>query len=104
MFLAILIVFAILQETAQLLTPTTIAVITALVAVAFAVIGAVSLKAVDALHANSRIKGLVGALMGAYGVVAPVLSNLPRGWGVALAVVGLILTLTSARIQGPATS
>lgn len=91
--------FLFIFQSDSILSPATIAIITAVFTV---IVGAVGTAALWAkAHSNSRIKGLIGALITAYGLVAPFISTFPRGIGVALSAFGLVLTLTSARIQGP---
>jgi hypothetical protein len=90
-----------LLQVPSILTPTVIAVVTALFTVAVGFFGIQYLK--DKINSNTRIKGLIGSLLAAYGIVAPFLSSFPRSIGVVLAVVGVVVTLTSGRLQGPST-
>lgn len=87
-----------LFQSDSLLSPTMVAAITALFTIVIGALGAVWLS--DKINGNSRIKGLFAGLLAAYGIVVPFISNFPRWIGIAVAIAGLIITLTSARIQG----
>ena len=96
--LLLLAIWCLLQETPSILSPTAVAIVTAIFTVIVGAVGAVYLK--DKVNGNSRIKGLIAGLFSAYGIIAPFISNFPRSYGVAVAVIGLIVTLFSGRVQG----
>ena len=87
-----------LFQSDSILSPTTIAVVTAIFTLIIGAVGWSYLR--DKINGNSRIKGLLAALISAYGVIAPFISNFPKWAGILIAVVGLIITMTSARLQG----
>lgn len=99
LLLSVLLLFFLQSEPDTVLTPAVVAIITAVFTVVVGVIGVAVLR--DRINANTRIKGLLGGLVTAYGMVAPFISSFPRWVGLLVAGVGLIVTLTSGRIQGP---
>lgn len=93
-----LLLVLLLQADSGVLSPTVIAIVTAVFTVIVGGVGAAYLK--DKVNGSSRATGLIAGLVSAYGIIVPFISNLPRGWGVAIAVIGLLVTLFSGRVQG----
>lgn len=91
--------FALLFQSDSILSPTMVAVVTAIFTVVVGAIGIQFLK--DKINANTRIKGLLAALVTAYGMVTPFISNFPKWVGILVAVIGLVVVMTSGRVQGP---
>ncbi len=97
--LAIFVFTLTLFQDSSILSPTTTAIVTAIFTVVIGAVGIVYLK--DKVNASSRIQGLIAGLLAAYGIITPVISNLPRSLGMVIAVIGLVVTLFSGRLQGP---
>jgi hypothetical protein len=93
----IVLVFLLQVADEPILSPRTVAIVTAATGLVFAALALWQLN----IH---RARGVIGALASAYGLIVPYISTFPRTYGVVLAIIGLVLTLTAERIQGGASS
>lgn len=82
-----------IQDAATILSPATVGIVTAIAGLLVALISSLVLN-------WERARGVIGALLTAYGTIAPFISSFPPKVGAVLAALGIVLTITAERIQG----